>query len=70
MTDELFKSPAFARIEEEAEKTIRDMLAKSLAVASVAGLPWAQDTRLQQLHPSLLTTNVSNRSGNLLFAQR
>jgi len=33
-------------------------------------LPWAHDTRLQQLNPSLLTTNVSNKSGNLLFAQK
>ena len=32
-------------------------------------LPWAHRTRLQQLRPSLLTTNVSNKSGNLLFAQ-
>ena len=34
-----------------------------------ARLPWAHRTRLQRLHPSLLTTNVSNKSGNLLFAQ-
>jgi len=33
-------------------------------------LPWAHRTRLQQLRPSLLTTNVSNKSGNLLFAQK
>jgi hypothetical protein len=26
-------------------------------------LPWAHDTRLQQLRPLLLTTNVSNKSG-------
>jgi hypothetical protein len=31
-----------------------------------ARLPWAHQTRLQQLHPLLLTTNVSNKSGNLL----
>src|SRR3984893_10961656 len=35
-----------------------------------AVLPWAHRTRLQQLHPSLLTTNVSNKSGNQLFAQK
>ncbi len=35
----------------------------------IAPLAWAHDTRLQQLHPLLLTTNVSNKSGNLLFAQ-
>ncbi len=34
----------------------------------VARLPWAQTPRLQQLRPFLLTTNVSNKSGNLLFA--
>ena len=33
-------------------------------------LPWAHRTRLQQLRPSLLTTNASNKSGNLLFAQK
>src|SRR5580700_8475226 len=32
-------------------------------------LPWAHRTRLQRLLLSLLTTNVSNKSGNLLFAQ-
>ncbi len=32
-------------------------------------LPWAHTTRLQQLRPSLLTINVSNKSGTLLFAQ-
>jgi hypothetical protein len=31
-------------------------------------LPWADGTRLQQLHPFLLTTNDSNKAGNLLFA--
>jgi hypothetical protein len=35
-----------------------------------ARLPWAHRTRLQQVRPSLLTTNVSNNSGNLLFAQK
>ena len=35
-----------------------------------ARLLWAHVTRLQQLRPLLLTTNVSNKSGNLLFAQR
>ena len=35
----------------------------------VARLPWAHRTRLQQLLLLLLTTNVSNNSGNLLFAQ-
>jgi hypothetical protein len=40
------------------------------SLAHSTRLPWAQDTRLQQLHPTLLTTNVSNKSGNLLFAQR
>jgi len=35
-----------------------------------ARLPWAHTTRLHQLHPLLLTTNVSNKSGNLLFAQK
>jgi hypothetical protein len=35
-----------------------------------ARLPWAHATRLQQLHRLLLTTNVSNKSGNLLFAQK
>jgi hypothetical protein len=35
----------------------------------VARLPWAHDSRLQQLRPLHLTTNVSNKSGNLLFAQ-
>jgi hypothetical protein len=29
-----------------------------------ARLPWAHTTRLQQLHPLLLTNNVSNKSGN------
>src|ERR1700687_698980 len=37
---------------------------------NLARLPWAHRTRLQQLHPSLLTTNVSNKSGNLLFRQK
>ena len=32
-------------------------------------LPWAHRTRLQQLLLLLLTANVSNQSGNLLFAQ-
>src|SRR5208282_559890 len=36
----------------------------------VARLSWAHDTRLQQLRPLLITTNLSNKSGNLLFAQR
>ena len=31
----------------------------------VARLAWAHTARLQQLHPSLLTANVSNKSGNL-----
>jgi hypothetical protein len=39
MTEELFKSPALARIEEEAEKTIPDILAESMAVALVAQVP-------------------------------
>ena len=34
----------------------------------VARLPWAHRTRLQRLLLILLTTNVSNKSGNLLFA--
>ena len=34
----------------------------------VARLSWAHNIRLQQLRPFLLTTNVSNKSGNLLFA--
>jgi CRP-like cAMP-binding protein len=33
-------------------------------------LPWAHTSQLQQLRPFLLTTNVSKKSGNLLFAQR
>jgi len=37
---------------------------------NAARLPWAHTPRLQQLRPFLLTTNVSNKSGNLLFAQR
>jgi hypothetical protein len=32
-------------------------------------LPWAHRTRLQQILLFLLTANVSNKSGNLLFAQ-
>ena len=32
-------------------------------------LPWAHRTRLQQLLLLVLTNNVSNKSGNLLFAQ-
>jgi hypothetical protein len=36
----------------------------------IVRLPWAHATRLQQLHGLLLTTNVSNKSGNLLFAQK
>jgi hypothetical protein len=36
----------------------------------VARLPWAHRTRLQQLLHLLVTNNVSNKSGNLLFAQR
>src|ERR1700686_2221843 len=32
-------------------------------------LPWAHRTRLQRLLLLLLTANVSNKSGNLLFAQ-
>ena len=32
-------------------------------------LPWAHRTRLQPLLLLLLTANVSNKSGNLLFAQ-
>jgi hypothetical protein len=35
----------------------------------IASLPWAHRTRLQQLLLLLLTNNVSNKSGNLLFAQ-
>src|SRR6266566_3302256 len=31
----------------------------------VARLAWAHAARLQQLHPSLLAANVSNKSGNL-----
>ena len=31
--------------------------------------PWAHRTRFQQLRPLFLTTNVSNKSGKLLFAQ-
>src|SRR5713226_4603431 len=34
--------------------------------ALVARLSWAHSPRLQPLHPFLLTTNVSNKSGNLL----
>ena len=37
--------------------------------ALVAHLPWAHTIRLQQLRPFLLATNISNKSGNLLFAQ-
>ena len=33
---------------------------------NAARLPWAHTPRLQQLRPFLLTTNVSNKSGNLL----
>ena len=40
------------------------------SVIRVERLPWAHSPRLQPLHPFLLTTNVSNKSGNLLFAQR
>src|SRR5260370_15357849 len=40
------------------------------SAALVARVPWAHTPRLQQLRPFLLTTNVSNKSGNLLFAQR
>jgi predicted SnoaL-like aldol condensation-catalyzing enzyme len=32
-------------------------------------LPWAHRTRFQQLRPLFLTTNVSDKLGNLLFAQ-
>ena len=32
-------------------------------------LPWAHRTPLQQLLLFLLTANISNKSGNLLFAQ-
>jgi hypothetical protein len=32
-------------------------------------MPWAHRTRLQQLLLLVLTNNVSNKSGNLLFAQ-
>jgi hypothetical protein len=35
-----------------------------------ARLPCAHTTRLQRLHALLLTTYISNKSGNLLFAQR
>jgi hypothetical protein len=35
----------------------------------VAHLPWAHRIRLQLLLSILLTANVSNKSGNLLFAQ-
>jgi hypothetical protein len=35
----------------------------------IARLVWAHETRLQQFHPFFITTNVSNKSGNLLFAQ-
>jgi hypothetical protein len=35
----------------------------------IVRLPWAHRTRLQQLLLLLLTANVSNKSGNLLFAQ-
>src|SRR5258708_7069285 len=41
----------------------------SMTPRLLAHLPWAHSPRLQQLHPFLLTTNVSNKSGNLLFAQ-
>src|SRR5713101_4629394 len=43
---------------------------KTGRLISVARLPWAHSPRLQPLHSFLLTTNVSNKSGNLLFAQR
>jgi hypothetical protein len=29
--------------------------------------PWAHETRLQHLRPLTITTNVSNKSRNLLF---
>ena len=35
----------------------------------IARLAWAHETRLQQFHPFFITTNDSNKSGNLLFAQ-
>jgi hypothetical protein len=35
----------------------------------IVRLTWAHRTRLQQLRLFLLTANVSNKSGNLLFAQ-
>src|SRR5258708_11469961 len=38
---------------------------KRMDFQEVARLDWAHAVRLQQLHPSLLTANVSNKSGNL-----
>ena len=38
---------------------------KRMDFQEVARLAWAHAVRLQQLHPSLLTANVSNKSGNL-----
>jgi hypothetical protein len=40
------------------------------AYRDFVGLPWTHSPRVQQLHPLFITTNVSNKSGNLLFAQR
>jgi hypothetical protein len=43
--------------------------ASSLSFQPGSAPAWAHETRLQQLLPFLLTTNVSNKSGNLLFAR-
>ena len=53
-------SNLFGRPSRQASTTKRNL---------VGHLPWAHRTRLQQLLLLLLTANVSNKSGNLLFAQ-
>jgi hypothetical protein len=49
------------------EEFLRDPEDQDLCVTG--SLPWAHRIRLQQLLLLLLTSNVSNKSGNLLFAQ-
>jgi hypothetical protein len=49
--------------------TIRRHYYCDFVTAREARLTWVHDTRLQRLCSLILTTNVSNKLGNLLFAR-
>jgi len=58
------------RVMVSAHRSTKHAIVSVNRLLRAALLPWAHRTRLQQLRQSLLTTNVSNESGNLLFAQK